>query len=208
MTTLPYSTSQAVSVLSKADTRLAKLIRRVGPYALETRDMLSPFQTLLQSIVYQQLTGTAAGAIHRRVLALFPGRRRASARGLLALYDLVLREAGLSRAKIAAARDLASKVVDRTLPSRRRLDEMHDEEIIESLVGIRGIGRWSVEMLLLFNLARPDVLPVTDLGIRKGFLLSHGGDALPEPKELRAFGERWRPYRSVASWYLWRANDL
>ena len=205
---LPYDPEHAIRILSKADRKLARLIRRVGPYALESRAMLNPFQTLLQSIVYQQLSGKAAGTIHHRVLAQFPGRRRASARGLLAIPDAALRDAGLSRAKIAAARDLARKVVSRAVPSRRRLDNMRDEDIIDCLVCIRGIGRWSAEMLLVFNLARPDVLPVTDLGIRKGFMLSHGGGTLPEPESLREYGERWRPYRSVASWYLWRANDL
>ena len=114
----------------------------------------------------------------------------------------------MSRPKQLAARDLADKALDGTLPTRRQLERMDDNAIIERLVQVRGIGQWSAEMMLIFQLGRPDVLPATDLGVRKGFRVSHGGRTLPEPKKLLRYGERWRPYRSVASWYLWRANDL
>ena len=167
----------------------------------------TPFATLLRSIVYQQLSGKAAGSIHRRLLDLFPSHRP-SARALLALDDAELRAAGLSRSKILAVRDLATKAAARRLPSRPALDGMDDEAIIERLTEIRGIGRWTVEMLLIFTLDRPDVLPVTDLGIRRGFMVCRGNGELPEPADLLAHGEIWRPYRSVASWYLWRASEL
>jgi DNA-3-methyladenine glycosylase II len=124
------------------------------------------------------------------------------------LSDEALHSAGLSRPKQRAARDLADKALDGTVPTRRQLERMDDDAIIARLVRIRGIGQWSAEMMLIFQLGRPDVLPTTDLGVRKGFQLSHGGAELPEPKRLLRYGERWRPYRSVAAWYLWQANYL
>ena len=185
---------------------MARLIERVGAYDVPPRARRSPFDMLLRSIVYQQISGYAAASIHARVLALFPARRPGPKR-LLALDDDALRGAGLSRAKILAARDLAERTLDGTVPGRARLERLDDEAVIERLVQVRGIGRWTAEMMLM-QLGRPDVLPVTDLGVRKGFQISHGGRELPEPARLLRFGERWRPYRSVASWYLWRANDL
>ena len=131
-----------------------------------------------------------------------------AARALLALEDSALRAAGLSRSKVLSVRDLATKAAARKIPSRRALDDMDDEAIIERLIEIRGVGRWTVEMLLIFTLDRPDVLPVTDLGIRRGFMICRGAGELPEPAELLAHGEIWRPYRSIASWYLWRASEL
>ena len=185
--------------------RIISVVGRDKPARLGSAQ--TPFATLLRSIVYQQLSGKAAGSIHRRLLDLFPGRRP-SARALLALDDTELRAAGLSRSKVLSVRDLATKAAARKIPSRRALDAMDDEAIIERLIEIRGIGRWTVEMLLIFTLDRPDVLPVTDLGIRRGFMVCRGAGELPEPAELLAHGEIWRPYRSVASWYLWRASEL
>ena len=202
-----YEPAAALRHLRRRDRTLAALIRRVGPFALQSRAHLTPFQALLRAIVYQQLSGLAAGSIDRRLKALFPGRRP-SARRLLELDDETLRGVGLSRSKVASARDLAEKAVSGVVPSRHALDGMSDEAIIEHLVTIRGIGRWTVEMLLIFSLGRPDVLPVADLGVRKGFMLHRGEDELPDMRELTAYGERWRPYRSVASWYLWRACYL
>jgi DNA-3-methyladenine glycosylase II len=124
------------------------------------------------------------------------------------LSDEALRAAGMSRPKQRAARDLADKALDGTVPTRRQLERMDDDAIIARLVRIRGIGQWSAEMMLIFQLGRPDILPATDLGVRKGFQLSHGVAELPEPKKLLRYGERWRPYRSVAAWYLWQANYL
>ena len=203
-----YDWDRALAHLRRRDRSLKRIIDIVGPRKpARLGSAQTPFATLLRSIVYQQLSGKAAGSIHRRVLALFP-RRRPSARVLLALSEAELRAAGLSRSKVLSVRDLAEKATARQLPSRRALDAMDDEAIIERLTGIRGVGRWTAEMLLIFTLDRPDVLPVTDLGVRRGFMVCRGTESLPEPAELLAHGEIWRPYRSVASWYLWRASEL
>ena len=203
-----YDWPIGVAHLRRQDPALNRIIDIVGPHRpARLGSAQTPFATLLRSIVYQQLSGKAAGSIHRRVLALFPGGRP-SARALLALDDAELRAAGLSRSKVLSVRDLAAKTASRQLPSRRALDAMDDEAIIEHLTEIRGIGRWTVEMLLIFTLGRPDVLPVTDLGVRRGFMVYQGNEDLPEPTELLAYGEIWRPWRSVASWYLWRASEL
>ena len=203
-----YDWPRAIAHLRRRDRTLHRIIGIVGPdKPARLGSAQTPFATLLRSIVYQQLSGKAAGSIHRRVLALFPGGRP-SARALLALDDAELRAAGLSRSKVLSVRDLAAKAAARQLPSRRALDAMDDEAIIERLTEIRGIGRWTVEMLLIFTLDRPDVLPVTDLGVRRGFMVCQDNDELPEPAELLAHGDVWRPYRSVASWYLWRASEL
>ncbi len=202
-----YDSKTAVSALKGADPKLARMIERIGPYRLRDQSAMTPFQALLRSIVYQQLSGRAAGSIHERVRALFP-RKRPSARRLLNLSDETLRGAGLSRGKVLAVRDLARRCLDGTVPSRGRLEQMDDEEIIEHLVQVRGIGRWTVEMLLIFNLGRADVLPVDDLGVRRGFMHTFGGGSLPDAKKMLRRGRRWRPYRSVASWYLWRASEL
>jgi 3-methyladenine DNA glycosylase/8-oxoguanine DNA glycosylase len=204
---LKYDPALAIEQLSTVDAKLARLIARVGPFAMPTREAMSPFQMLLHAIVYQQITTKAAASIHGRLVALFPGRKPGPRR-MQKLSDEALRAVGMSRPKQRAARDLADKALDGTVPSRRQLESMEDEAIIARLIQIRGIGQWSAEMMLIFQLGRPDVLPVTDLGVRKGFQLSHGGRELPEPKKLLRYGERWRPYRSVASWYLWQANYL
>ena len=202
-----YDPQLAIRHLRRRDQAIAVLMRRVGPYAMQSRAHLTPFQSLLRAIVYQQLSGLAAGSIDRRLKALFPGRRPSAGR-LLEIDDEALRGVGLSRSKVASVRDLADKAVQGVVPDRRRLAGMSDEEIIERLTSIRGIGQWTVEMLLIFSLGRPDVLPVNDLGVRKGFMLHRGHSEMPAPKALLAEGERWRPYRSVASWYLWRATEL
>ena len=202
-----YDPSTAVAELRKRDHNLSKLIDRVGPFRMPLRDKSTLFQSLLRSIVYQQLSGKAAGTIYHRLLALFP-RKRATAKYLLTLSDEAIRGAGISRNKLAAARDLAVKTVDKSIPGQRVLQSMDDEAIIAHLVGVRGIGPWTVEMLLIFHFGRGDVLPATDLCVRRGGMICHGGEELPEPAELLAYGERWRPFRAVASWYLWQANDL
>ena len=207
MSTL-HDWDDALAHLRRRDRALGRIIDIVGPRKpARIGSRQTPFATLLRSIVYQQLSGKAAGSIHRRLLDLFPGRRP-SARALLALDDAELRAAGLSRSKVLAVRDLAAKAAARKIPSRRALDDMDDEAIIERLIEIRGVGRWTAEMLLIFTLDRPDVLPVTDLGIRRGFMVCRGAGELPEPAELLAHGEIWRPCRSIASWYLWRASEL
>jgi DNA-3-methyladenine glycosylase II len=202
-----YDPKEAVRFLSTADPLLGKLIKLAAPFSMEIRRLSNPFEALTRNIIYQQLHGKAAAAIHQRVLALFGGNKL-EPQDILQASDESLLSAGLSRAKLAALRDLAAKALDGTVPTLARLRRMDDEEIIERLTEVRGIGRWTVEMLLIFRLGRPDVLPVGDYAVRKGFSLLKGLKELPKPKELTQYGERWRPYRSVASWYLWRANEL
>lgn len=168
----------------------------------------SLFHALTRSIVYQQLTGRAAATILGRVTGLFAPKRFPGPADLLEMPSERLRAAGLSAAKAAALRDLAGRALDGTVPSLARVRRMHDEEIIERLTAVRGVGRWTVEMLLIFKLGRPDVLPVGDLGVRKGFALTYGKRKLPAPEVMHRRGKHWRPYRSVASWYLWRALEL
>ena len=201
-----FDPDEAVRHVSEADPTMARLVERAGPFALRPRKLRDPFEALSRNIIYQQLHATAASAIHARVLALGGGRLGPA--DVLAASDEELRGAGLSFSKLAALRDLAAKTVEGTVPPLARLKRMPDEEIVERLTQVRGIGRWTVEMLLIFNLGRPDVLPVGDFAVRKGFMLAYGLAEMPKPKELTAHGERWRPYRSVASWYLWRAAEL
>lgn len=206
---LPYDPDEATTVLAEADPLLAHLIERVGPFHLELRSIdASPFHALMRAIIYQQLSGKAAATIHGRVLALFPGDAAPDPDEILAMPVEALRGAGMSRAKVAAVKDLAAKTLDGVVPPLEHFDDMDDEAIIDRLTAVRGIGRWTVEMLLIFYLGRPDVLPVTDLGVRKGFMLAYGLDDLPHPSELADYGARWQPYRSVASWYLWRSLDV
>jgi DNA-3-methyladenine glycosylase II len=193
--------------LSATDPRMAALIARSRRYNIVPAASMRPFDALAESIAYQQLSGKAAATIFGRVRALFPKRKWLDPEQLLATPDDKLRGAGLSRAKTAALKDLAAKTIDRTVPSGRALLRMSDDEIIARLTQVRGIGRWTVEMLLLFDLGRPDVWPVDDYGVRKGFAKTFGRRKLPTPKQLMKIGEKWRPYRSVAAWYFWRALD-
>ncbi len=202
---LQYKPETARRRLKTADPVMSRLIKLVGPFKMETEFALSPFEALLRAIVYQQLSGKAAGAIHTRVQALFGDTIEPDA--LLRTDAQTLRTAGLSRAKVIAVHDLAAKRIDGTVPELKALESMSDEQIIERLTTVRGIGRWTVEMMLIFRLGRPDVLPLNDLGIRKGYHLAFDTDALPTPSALQKAGECWAPYRSVASWYLWRATD-
>ena len=185
---------------------MAELIARSRPYNIAPSLAVRPFDALAKSIAYQQLSGKAAATIWGRVRALFPGKYL-DPKLVLKMPDKKLRAAGLSRSKVAAIKDLAAKTLDGTVPSARLLAKMNDEEIVERLITVRGIGRWTAEMLLLFDLGRPDVWPVDDYGVRKGFAKTFGRRKLPTPKQLRKIGEKWRPYRSVAAWYFWRALD-
>jgi len=205
---LPFDPAAATAALCLADKRLARVIERAGPFTLRPEKMQSPFQALLRAIVYQQLSGKAAATIYSRVQAVFPGRNGLNPQAIVEVADELLRGAGMSRAKVAAVKDLAAKTLDGTVPNLPKLRKMDDEEILARLVSVRGIGRWTVEMLLMFRLGRPDVLPIGDLGVRRGFMLTYRKPAMPPPGELATYGQRWRPYRSVASWYLWRAVDL
>ncbi len=189
----------------RADPALARLMDRIGPPTLTRTEMASPFEALARAIVYQQLSGKAAATILGRVEALFP-RRRLTPEGLATMDDASLRAAGLSRGKTAAMRDLARHTLGGTVPTKAALARLGDEEIVERLTVVRGIGRWTVQMLLMFRLGRPDILPIDDFGVRKGYAIAFGG-AMPTPKELAEHGRRWRPNRTLASWYLWRATD-
>jgi 3-methyladenine DNA glycosylase/8-oxoguanine DNA glycosylase len=193
--------------ISKSHPLMAELIKRSRRYEITRAISIRPFDALAESIAYQQLSGKAAATIWGRVRALYPKTKSLDPAKVLATTDEKLRAAGLSRSKIAAIKDLAAKTLDGTLPSGRALLGMSDDEIIARLTTVRGIGRWTVEMLLLFDLGRPDVWPVDDYGVRKGFAKTFGRRKLPTPKQLIKIGEKWRPYRSVAAWYFWRALD-
>ncbi len=187
---------------------MKRVIGEVGPYAILTRARRSPFESLVRAIAYQQLHEKAAESILKRFMALFPGRRFPWPADVLAVSAKAIREAGFSRAKIAALQDLAAKALDGTVPTAAAIQRLDDEAIIERLIAVRGVGRWTVEMLLIFQLGRPDVLPVDDFGVRNGFRLAYGLSSMPTPKDVRQYGERWRPYRTAAAWYLWRAVDV
>lgn len=204
--TLPYDAVSAVTHLRASDEALADLIDRIGPCRLQLRTERDPVDALFRAIVFQQLSGRAAATILDRVLALL-GEGRSLARAIMDTPVAALRAAGLSRNKVAAVRDLATQSLDGTVATLDQLHSLDNESVIEQLTRIRGVGRWTVEMLLIFNLGRPDVLPLSDLGVRKGFRLVYGMKRLPAPRTLVRAGKRWSPYCSVASWYLWRATD-
>jgi len=193
--------------LAATDPRMGALIKRSLRYNVKPGGLVRPFDALAESIAYQQLNGKAAATIWKRVRALYPRSKYLDPRRVLETPDQQLRGAGLSRNKVAAIKDLAAKTIDGTVPSARELAKMSDEEIIARLITVRGIGRWTVEMLLLFDLGRPDVWPVDDYGVRKGFANTFGKRKLPKRKQLMKLGEKWRPHRSVAAWYFWRALD-
>src|SRR5438067_12743715 len=197
----------AHQLLRASHPRMAELIARSRRYNITPAVSIRPFDALAESIAYQQLSGKAAATIFGRVRALYPKRKWLDPEQLLATTDERHRAAGLSRAKTAALKDLAAKTIDGTVPTGRALIRMTDDEIIARLTAVRGIGRWTVEMLLLFDLGRPDVWPVDDYGVRKGFAKTFGRRKLPTPKQLTKFGEKWRHYRSAAAWYFWRALD-
>lgn len=205
---LDFEPIDAAAALAASDPKMGSLIARVGPLRLLVNPMESPFVALLKAIVYQQLTGKAAFTILGRVKARFGGRPP-KPEELLMTSDDDLRACGLSRAKVAGLKDLSTKTLDGVVPSLRALRSMDDDAIIDRLVTIRGIGRWSVEMLLIFRLGRPDIFPIDDYGMRKGLtrVLGEGGDLL-SPRQTAPIGERWRPYRTMASWYLWRAAEM
>jgi methylated-DNA-[protein]-cysteine S-methyltransferase len=205
---LMFDPAEAARVLAASDRMLARIIAKVGPLRLEVAPAQSPFAAVAESITYQQLTGKAAATILGRVHALFGGRENFTPDALLALPDARLREAGLSGAKTAAMKDLAAKTLDGTVPTHDDLCTLQESEIVERLTTIRGVGRWTVQMLLIFRLGWPDVLPVNDYGVRKGFARAFRTGALPSPADVAKRGERWRPYRTAASWYLWRASEL
>lgn len=202
----------ATEVLRERDPALRRFIDRVGRCELRTQALHDPFNALVRAIIYQQLSGRAAETIYRRTLAALTSnetpRETLTPSDVLDADVTVLRAAGVSGNKAAALRDLAARAADGTVPTLERLAEMEDEEIVKRLTSVRGVGRWTVEMLLMFRLGRPDVLPATDLAIRKGAGLIDGLSEMPAPKQTLARGEVWRPFRTIASWYLYRSLDL
>jgi O-6-methylguanine DNA methyltransferase len=203
---LGFDPGLAVAHLRAVDPTLGRVIDEVGPFRMRLRPAPSVFAALAESIVYQQLNGKAAAAIFARVCALFP-RGRPTAGRLLRISEERLRGAGLSRSKLLSLRDLAQKAEDGVIPTFDGIRGMADEAIIERLSEVRGIGRWTAEMLLMFRLGRPDVLPADDFGVRKGFAIAFDKSEQPSSKELAAYGVRWQPYRTAASWYLWRVAE-
>jgi DNA-3-methyladenine glycosylase II len=227
-----YDSALALRELTAADPKLGRLIHRAGPFTMRIASAQSPFEALVESIVYQQLHGKAAATIHRRMLESFlpladtSDHREAVENGtkyhptpqqILDCPNTQLRAAGLSANKALALRDLAAKTLDGTVPTLAAIRRMSDEAIIEHLTQVRGIGVWTVHMMLIFRLGRPDVLPTSDYGVRKGFALTFGKLKptdkvtpmdLPTPAEMEKRAKKWAPWRSIASWYLWRACDL
>ena len=193
--------------LCKRDPVMRRLIREHGKCDLAPEKRRSPFQSLVQAVAHQQLNGTAANTILTRFKKLFPGRRFPRPEDLAKVTDAQIRACGFSFAKIKSIRDIAAKALDGTIPSSRQIVKLPDNEIIARLTEVRGVGRWTVEMLLIFQLGRPDVLPVGDFGVRSGFRVAYKKRAMPEPKDLLKFGERWRPHATTAAWYLWCAAD-
>jgi DNA-3-methyladenine glycosylase II len=224
----PYDVEAALNHLCAVDPKLGKLIDRVGPYRVRISAKQSPFEALVEAIIYQQVHGKAAAAIHGRLLAGFSDlahmadprepmhHRHPTPEELLDCPNEQLRAAGLSAAKALALRDLAAKTIDGTVPPLAKIRKMSDEDIIEHLTQVRGIGIWTVQMMLIFRLGRPDVLPTGDFAVRKGFALTFQGlkptqkvtpDLLATPAQIERRAKKWQPWRSVASWYMWRACD-
>ncbi|HEU4725420.1 MAG TPA: DNA-3-methyladenine glycosylase 2 family protein [Candidatus Eisenbacteria bacterium] len=205
---LQYDPQAAALALAEADPPLGRIIEQVGDCTIRLKRASTPFASLVESITYQQITGHAASRILGRVVALYRPRRFPRPEDLLATPDDALRAAGLSRTKVASMKDLAAKCLDGTVPPLRSLRRLEDAEIVERLTAVRGVGPWTVEMLLIFRLGRPDIMPATDYGVRMGYQSAFRTRALPTPAQIVKRAERWRPYRSVAAWYLWRAVDL
>lgn len=197
----------AVAHITKNDARLAHLIAKCVEFRLNIEPAQSPYEALLEAIVYQSISGKAAATIFARIAALGANGRCPTPQEILKLRKSALRKAGLSFAKIAAAKDLAQKTIEGIVPTLEDAEKMSDAELVARLDSVRGIGAWTVEMFLIFRLGRPDVLPIHDYGVQKGFALTYGKRKIPKPRELAKFGERWRPYRTVASWYMWRAVE-
>src|SRR5260370_1994230 len=203
----PFDLQKATQHLSTIDEKLAELIANTVPFQTDSDHLQSPYETLLEAIAYQSISGKAAATIFGRVKALSSNGGVPAPQEMLKLRKPALRKAALSRAKILAMKDLAQKTIDGVVPTLEQAEKLSDEELVERLVSVRGIGAWTVEMFLIFRLGRPDVLPIHDLGVKKGWSITYGKKHMPKPKELLAFGERWRPYRTIASWYMWRAFE-
>ena len=204
---LAFDLGEAVRHLAERDEVLKELITACRPFTINTSDQASPYEELVRAIVYQSISGKAARTILERIKALGENGRVPSPEVMLKLPMAKLRKAGLSKAKVLSMRDLAQKAIDGIVPTHEEALKLSDQELIDRLDAVRGIGAWTVEMFLIFRLGRPDVLPIHDLGVKKGWCVAYGKKHIPKPKELLKFGERWRPYRTIASWYLWRAFE-
>lgn len=201
----PFDLRLAMDTLAAKDPLLAPLIKETREFRVEKGAAESPYEVLVEAITHQSISGKAAATIFGRVKALGSNGRIPAPHELLKLRKPALRKAGLSGAKILAMKDLAQKTIDGIVPTLEEAHKLSDEELVKRLVSVRGIGAWTVEMFLIFRLGRPDVLPIHDLGVRKGWAITYGKKHMPKPKDLLKFGERWRPYRTIASWYMWRA---
>jgi DNA-3-methyladenine glycosylase II len=197
----------AIKHLSAADPVMRKLIREIGACELEPETRRAPFQSLVLAVAHQQLHANAAKNILGRFKKLFPGRKFPKPEDLAKVTDEQIRACGFSFAKIKSIRDIAEKTLSGGVPTSRAIVKLSDDEIIARLTEVRGVGRWTVEMLLIFQLGREDVLPADDFGVRSGFRVAYKKREMPKPKELLAFGEKWKPHRTTAAWYLWRAAD-
>lgn len=198
---------KAENHLKKVDKKLKALINCVGPCTLNPQQRMTPYQSLIRAVVFQQLHGKAAQTILDRFIALFPKRRFPKPEEVLSVSPTAMRKAGLSKAKSLAIKDIAKKTIDGVVPTSKAIRKLSDEEIIERLTSIRGVGLWTVQMMLIFKLGRLDVMPASDYGVQKGFSLTFRKPH-PKPKELLESTEHWSPYRSIGAWYMWRAVDL
>ena len=205
---LPFDHVAAHKFLTKNDPHLADVVTRTGEFQFKLDECESVYESLLEAIVYQSVSGKAAAKIFSRIQALGVNGVCPTPAEILKTRIPALRKAGLSKAKALAMKDLAQKTIDGIVPTLEAAQSMSDEELVERLISVRGIGAWTVEMFLIFRLGRPDVLPIHDLGVQKGWAITYRKRKMPKPKELLKFGERWRPYRTVASWYMWRAVHL
>lgn len=199
---------KALRHLRRSDPQMKKLIEMAGPFALKVNKARSIFEALMSAIVYQQLHANAARTIYARVRALFPEADFPNAELILETPDQTFRNAGLSAAKTAAVKDLARHHRDGLIPETKRLHRMTNPEIVDTLTKVRGVGPWTVEMLLIFRLGRLDIMPCTDFGVRTGFALTFRKRQLPSPEALLRYSQKWQPYQSVAAWYFWRAVDM
>src|SRR6202140_5308737 len=204
---LSFDLAEATRHLASRDAKLAALIAETAQFQTEMDAAQSPYEALMESIAYQSISGKAAATIFARIKALGPNGRAPSPEQMLKLRTATLRKVGLSGAKVLAMKDLARKTIDGIVPTREQAEKLSDAELVERLDSVRGIGAWTVEMFLIFNLGRPDVLPIHDLGVKKGWSVTYGKKHMPKPKEPPAPGQRWPPSRTIASWYMWRAFE-
>jgi 3-methyladenine DNA glycosylase/8-oxoguanine DNA glycosylase len=204
---LAFDLAEALRYLSERDDQLKRLIEETAAFQIDVEDAQSPYEVLLESITYQSISGKAAATIFSRIKALGENGRPPTPEKMVKIPTGKLRKAGLSGAKAAAMKDLAKKAMAGIVPTHEDALQLSDQQLVERLVSVRGIGAWTVEMFLIFRLGRPDVLPIHDLGVKKGWSVAYGKKHMPTPKELLKFGERWKPYRTVASWYMWRAFE-